>query len=210
MPSRHKRALITTGILAIVLLPLLGYLWWVRAQDVSADLKPLGPIPQFTYVLDDGSTVFTHSDAMLRITVLLQLKNCQSPCAEYAQTMTDLVAWSEDALRPKNAEETPPQPISFLVMQRPPHVMPAIPAGWRPLTLGADENFLAPASLTESARDQFVVIDTNGVFRAALPADDPKAPEKLQHLLTKLTSSQFLFHYLAKQTLMWEKVRGRK
>lgn len=209
MSANHRRAAITTGLIGIVLSSFIAYLWWIREQDVSAELKPLGRVSEFTYVLDDAESVFSHSDAMQRITVMLQLRNCTTPCLDYQDFAKSLHSWSEDELRPKNPEDTPPQAINFIVMQDAKHQMQPVPEGWRALTLGADESYLAPSNYPAVTEDSVVVIDASGVYRAVLPMSDSLAEAKLQRLLAKLTSSQFLYHYLAKQTLMWEKLRGR-
>ncbi len=209
MSTKHRRAAITTGLIGSVLISLVAYLWWIRAQDVSADLRPLGPATDFSYVLDDGQNVFTRSDTLRRITVLLQLRACVAPCANEAELAKTLLSWSEVALRPKDPEDTPPQPINFIVMQRSPHTLTATPEGWRSVTLDAKENFLLPPGNSNPQHDTLVVVDASGVYRAVLATNDPLVTEKMQRLLAKLTSSQFLYHYLAKQTLMWEKLRGR-
>ncbi len=207
MSNKHKRALFITVIVGAICAAPIYYLWKLNNLDRETLMSDLGSVPEFAYATSDGQSSFTHYDTFKRVTLLTLVNSgCQSSClSDTLSALKSLKEWADAHLVNKNKNDSKPQEINFVVMTRTP-AMETLAAGIKHVFLEPTEDFFIPG---ENADDQslFVIISQEGRFKAVLPALAKDTPQKSQRLLAKLTSDNYLLHYLTLQNLMWEKAK---
>lgn len=207
MGHRHKRALRITLITAILMLMPIGYLAYLYHDDLTGEFGDLGAVPEFYLNFENRSGGFTHFDTQRQITVAAILgTSCATDCVAQITAMSHLWQWAQDNLTEKYHDVPTPLPIRFVAMGE--SLPQALPKGWDGVLVQDAKQYLVPPTVRGSASSpSFVVIDDVGRYRAQLAMEDVLTQEKMQRLLTKINTHQFLIHYLVKQTLMWEKAK---
>lgn len=204
MGSRHKRAIRITLIAAVFMLMPVGYLAYLYNDDITGEFGNLGSVPEFYINFENRSGGFTHFDTQRQITVAAILGTaCAADCTAQTTAMTRLWQWTQDNLTEQYHDVPTPMPIRFVAMGE--SLPEALPQGWDAVLVQDAKQYLVPAN--PLSRPSFVVIDDAGRYRAQLGMEDDLMQEKMQRLLTKINTHQFLIHYLVKQTLMWEKAK---
>jgi len=205
---KHLRAARFTAIIAAFTIPPVYWLAYLYANDVTKDLRDDGPVPAFTFVTDDGQSVFSKNETFRRVSLLTSVPQaCQAACqVQVRERLMTLVTWSAKHLRNDNKHDPKPQDIGFIVFSQKP--LAPLPPPVQHISLAAHEKFLLPATSTvDPNQPLFTVISQESHFRAVLPALADDTDEKLRRLLAKLTSQTYLLHYLTMQNLMWKKAK---
>lgn len=211
MNERHKRALKRTLIVfALCAFPLWFFLRH-QLQAVEPDTQGFGRIPKFTLTFANQPAGFTHFDTKEQLTVVAVLKDsCTSKnhgdasCTETMQFLKKLKTWADEELRihgtPKVAM---PLPLRFVIQTT--EAIDSLPQDWAIVQMeDPTDPYLVPATKQDAPVPALVLIDDSGFYRAYEPIR-PEAMDIVQRELSRMSSHQYLLHYVTAQTLMWEK-----
>lgn len=205
MNKRHRKALGWTLFTALLAAGPIWYLANLHKNDVTADMGELGMAEEFFFTFTNKAGGFTHHDTRRQVTVIAVLPEaCAEGCPEVKDKLASIVGYVKQHLTSQHKDVATPLPTRFLTMARFPGEQFA--EGWDHVVLTPEEQPLLPPGVTEAG---LVVLDDASRYRAHIRYDDPQGDEKMQRLLAKITSHQYLVHYLVKQTLMWEKAKAQ-
>ena len=207
--SKKPRAILITSIVSVFLIVPTAYLAWTTFQYHRRDQHILPATTAFAYPYADGKGALTHTDLQRQVTVIATLVNCALGCVAELGTLSELKTWADQALKPKYKDgEAPSRPLAFVIMHT--HQPIVAPAGWRSIVLTENEARLEPTidPLPPTA-NTLSIVDYDGYFRSQMPLNASLDVDATKRMLSRLAISQNLFDYVSRQTLMWEKAKGR-
>ncbi|SMF21725.1 hypothetical protein [Pseudobacteriovorax antillogorgiicola] len=208
MKSRHSKAL-KVSLLVLVLgsLPIL-YLAKQYQENVVLDVTKFGVVPNFQMMFENNPKGMTHFDTERHSTVVLLTEDgCQATCPELVTQMQQIRDYYDQNLKGDVTDPNTPLSVRFVVQSKGGYE--GFPSDWDHALMDEETAFLVPDVKKDGPFPAFVLIDDASFYRGFVPSNDPMLLEKLSTELTRMTSSQFLMHYVTKQTLMWNKVKGR-
>jgi hypothetical protein len=210
MQNNRKRALRVTLLVAFIAAIPLSYFAYLSFTTPALEVKNLGVVPQFSLHFSNNPIGMTHFDTERHPTVIAIVRDlCETGCESFARKMVDLEHWVEKHIKQDLPNVKDPSKIRLIAMGEGPEFLRQMPAGWDLATAGDQQPYLIPPSFTDDKSPAFVVIDDSSFFRAYLPEQEDRLMDNLKVLITRITSHQYLMHYVAQQALMWQKARGR-
>lgn len=208
MNPKHMKAFrVTTFVFILCLIPLL-FLARLYQEKVSLDVTDFGVVPDFAMMFKNNPKGMTHADTEKHSTLVVIAKDhCASGCPKLVATMNELKSYYESNLKGDVKDPNTPEPVRFIVQAS---------AGWEHLPKDWDHSlmidgtpYLVPDVKKSGPFPAFVLVDDSSFYRGFVEANDPDLQLKLGKELVRMTSTQYLMHYVAKQTLMWKKARGK-
>jgi hypothetical protein len=206
IPGRsHMRALIVAMALGAILVPALV---WVNNQKTEHATTGFGYTAEFAYPFDNKAGGLTNFDLENQVAVVgVAQPGCSGEClGALVESLKRIQQWSDAHLAGRN--ETYILPVRFYVMAED---LPEVPKEWGTFKLSYKIMPLLP-DLKENFRSEpalIAVVDNTGFFRTIVAPGETESNEAVQRELSKIIAHSSLVNYVAEQTLMWEKARGR-
>ncbi len=209
MNTRHKRALRATLIVALVCAGPMWFFYRESRKSVVPDVKRFGMVPDFVLNFVNQPVGLTSFDTQKHITLVAVLKDsCAQDCPETVKFLQQLKTWADAELRLHSAKITQPQPIRFVIQTQ--GATETLPQDWSIASMADDDVYLVPEPKKDAPVPAVVLIDDSGFYRAYQPLAEAGAETLLKQELTRMITQQYLLHYVAEQTLMWEKSKPRR
>ena len=209
MNRKHKKAIkISTIVLLICLVPLL-YLRKLHQENIILDVDGFGVVPEFQFMFRNSDFGMTAADTERHSTVVVIAGDyCQSSCPKLVDAMNRIRAFYKESLRGKQSDPNTPPGTRFIV-----HADSGwenLPNNWDFVLADEDTPILVPRVKADGPFPAFVLIDDGSFYRGFVPLSDPQLFDKISRELVRMTSGQYLMHYVNRQTLMWKKAKGRE
>lgn len=210
MQKKQKRALQATILVALFAALPLVYFAYLTFTTPALEVRSLGVVPEFALSFSNNPVGMTHYDAERHPTVVAIVGDqCERGCGEMSQYLSTLASWVNESIRKDLPNVKDPSKIRLIAMGEGSQFESSMPPEWDLVNVNNGGEYLLPPAWSGNHSPAFVVIDDSGFYRAYLPLSEPRLLENLKVLITRITSHQYLMHYVAQQALMWEKSRGR-
>lgn len=208
MNAKHLKAFrVTSLIFVLCLIPLL-YLAKLYQDNVSLDVTGFGVVPEFAMMFKNNSKGMTHMDTEKHSTVLVVAKDhCAQGCTELVNQMKQIKSYYDQNLKGNVKDPNTPEPVRFIVQAT--AGWDKFPKDWDMAIMSEGVPYLVPSVKESGPFPAVVLVDDSSFYRGFVPSTDTELVVKVQTELERMKSTQFLMHYVAKQTLMWKKARGR-
>ena len=206
--NKHKKAIKVTLLTLLVSAVPLAYLGWMHHKNIVLDVTEFGVVPDFALMFHNNPKGMTHVDTEHHSTVIVATKDsCAQGCPQLVETMTWIKNYYKENLKGDVSDPNTPMAVRFIIQAD--SGLSHLPSDWDQAIMDENTPLLVPDVKKDGEFPAFVLIDDGSFYRGFVPLSDPQLKEKLTRELTRMTSSQFLMHYVTKQTLMWKKVKGR-
>jgi hypothetical protein len=192
-----------------------AYLFWLNASDPTKYIADGGAVPEFAYAANEGTAAFTHYDTFKRVSLLLLVPGtrCEAECRASLELFDELKFRVDRDLRVENKNDPHPQHPNFVIFSRFPLSHRRDDQEVKRVHLNESQPWIAPGSTVELDFPVFVIVSQDSRFRGVISFRSEDAAEKIQRMISRLSSDTFLFHYLAVQSLLWRNtnnyIRGR-
>ncbi|MGE0174266.1 MAG: hypothetical protein AB7T49_15825 [Oligoflexales bacterium] len=201
----HVRAFTLVAVITAALAPAL---MWLQKNKTEHASTGFGYTAEFAYPYENKAGGLTNFDLENQVAVVgVANSSCGAECRQdLLEAMKGVQGWSEEHLAGRN--ETYVLPVKYYFMAE---ELPKIPAEWGGFVLSEKVAALLPERNEEltSHPALIAVIDNTGLYRNIVSPQDQQGLETIKRELSKIISHSSLINYVAEQTLMWEKARGR-
>ncbi|NRA64066.1 MAG: hypothetical protein HRU19_06250 [Pseudobacteriovorax sp.] len=206
--NRHKKALQRTTLVFILCAIPIGYLAYQYKNRIDLNIEEFGVVPDFQLLFSNNPVGMNHNDTAKHLTIVAAVGNaCDTGCPEFVAQMGEVQSYFERELSPKKDDKYAPRSARFIVQGTADDSV--FPKGWDVALMMDDSPYLIPDVKKNEALPAFVLIDDGSFYRGFITPDTPNGMEKLKRELVRMTSNQYLYHYVSQQTLMWRRANGR-
>lgn len=208
MNRKHKKAFkVSLVVFVFCLIPIL-YLYKLHSDNIVLNVDEFGVVPEFQFMFRNSDRGMTVADTERHSTVVVIADDhCRDGCPTLVDEMNLIRNYYDKTLRGKTSDPNTPLSTRFIVQAK--SGWEFLPRNWDFVIQDEATPRLVPLVKASGPFPAFVLIDDASFYRGFVPSGDPQLFAKLSRELSRMTSGQFLMHYVNQQTLMWNKAKGR-
>ena len=206
--QKKTRALRRAGLSLLICALPVAYLAYHHLTNVELDVTAFGVAPEFQMVFTNDPVGMTHHDTLKHLTVVAVAKDeCADGCPQFIKQLEEFRNFYRQELQARTDDRNAPKETRFVVQAG--AGLEHFSDDWLKVAMSPSVPYLVPEARADGPFPAVVLIDDSSYFRGFLPSSVDNFQEKLATELSRMTSAQYLHHYVNKQTLMWEKANGR-